>query len=563
MTSIPFSQRNQRPAKRRLTIALLFGLALVALPITPWADIQTDLINQAKERLQDDRVVEALALAKDAVRTNANDYRGHYYVALANLGLGRFDEADQAAQRARALAPDTAQAAVDKLIASIRSRRQGVGSAQAADAAFADGLAGKAARLYEAAWNNGRDNPDMALKAAELYANQLDQPIDAGRLLRQVIQAGRSSAAAERAGTELGKLAATLRKIAEGHVEAARRQTGEAARRSLQLAEDADPGYLPLHQARARLAAQGDDSRALQAAIRELARHKAAGVKDLARLPNMRKWLERAEFAEYMVDLLGDGQALALRQLADAEARAAAEAAEVARAAARAAETLVRAIERDMVIIPAGRFEMGSNDGLSDEKPVHTVLIKQFALSKHEVTQGQWRAVMGSNPSHFKDCGDDCPVEYVSWDDAQDFVLKLSQLAGNTYRLPSEAEWEYACRAGGDDSYCGGNDLGTLAWVDGNSGSRTHRVGQKQANPFGLYDMTGNVWEWTQDCWNDSYRGAPADGSAWARGECGRRVERGGSWSNIPYLARAANRSRDPTGDRNLNVGFRGARTLF
>jgi formylglycine-generating enzyme required for sulfatase activity len=179
----------------------------------------------------------------------------------------------------------------------------------------------------------------------------------------------------------------------------------------------------------------------------------------------------------------------------------------------------------EMVVIPAGSFEMGSNSGDSDEKPVHTVRIgKAFALAKTEVTQGQWRSVMGSNPSNFSSCGDDCPVEKVNWSDAEEYVRKLSQKTGKSYRLPSEAEWEYACRAGGTHAYCGGESIDSVAWYGSNSGSKTHLVGRQQANPWGLYDMSGNVWEWTEDCWNGSYRRAPSDGSAWTSGECGERV---------------------------------------
>ncbi|MBK7000404.1 MAG: SUMF1/EgtB/PvdO family nonheme iron enzyme [Rhodoferax sp.] len=215
-----------------------------------------------------------------------------------------------------------------------------------------------------------------------------------------------------------------------------------------------------------------------------------------------------------------------------------------------------------MVRIPAGSFEMGSNDGDSDEKPVHRVSVRAFELGATEVTQGQWRAVMGSNPSNFKDCGNDCPVEMVSWDDVQEFIKKLNQKTGKQYRLPSEAEWEYACRAGGRHQYCGSDDLDAVAWYSNNSGNKTQPVGKKQANAWGLYDMTGNVWEWVQDCWNESYSGAPTDGSAWMSGNCGLRAVRGGSWSNLPRNARAANRYWDVTANRDNSFGLRLARML-
>lgn len=215
----------------------------------------------------------------------------------------------------------------------------------------------------------------------------------------------------------------------------------------------------------------------------------------------------------------------------------------------------------EMVVLPAGRFDMGSNDGDGDEKPVHRVNIRSFLMGKTEVTQGQWKAVMGSNPSHFSSCGDDCPVENVNWNDAQDYVRQLSQQTGKIYRLPSEAEWEYACRAGGRQRYCGSDDVDAVGWHGTNSGSKTHSVAGKQANAFRLHDMSGNVWEWVQDDYHDTYNGAPFDGSAWSSGGS-RRVLRGGSWYDNPGILRSAGRGRFSPVDRDFVDGFRLARTL-
>jgi formylglycine-generating enzyme required for sulfatase activity len=222
----------------------------------------------------------------------------------------------------------------------------------------------------------------------------------------------------------------------------------------------------------------------------------------------------------------------------------------------------------EMIVIPTGSFEMGSNSGEAIEKPVHRVTInRSFALGKTEVTQGQWKAIMGNNPSKFSSCGDTCPVEQVSWNDAQEFIQKLNLKTGKQYRLPSEAEWEYACRAGGENIYCGSDNLDSVGWYGasanqpGNAG-RTNPVGLKQANAFGLYDMSGNVWEWVEDSYHDNYNGAPTDGSAWS-GDGAKRALRGGSWGFGFQEARAALRGYNvPTNRSSTDLGFRLARIL-
>ena len=221
----------------------------------------------------------------------------------------------------------------------------------------------------------------------------------------------------------------------------------------------------------------------------------------------------------------------------------------------------------EMVVIPAGSFEMGSPAsvklGNDNARPVHTVTIKRpFALGKTEVTRKQWRAVMGVYPIASSACGEDCPAENMSWNTAQEFVRRLSMKTGKVYRLPSEAEWEYACRAGGQSEYCGGDNIDSVAWHEGNSGGRAHPVAGKQANAFGLYDMSGNVWEWTADCWNHGYAGAPADGSAWMSGGCSSRVIRGGSWYYKSQYLGATNRAGSGLDDVGNNDGLRVARAL-
>ena len=196
----------------------------------------------------------------------------------------------------------------------------------------------------------------------------------------------------------------------------------------------------------------------------------------------------------------------------------------------------------ELVKIPPGSFMMGSTKGEDDEKPVHQVTINySFYMGKYEVTQAQWQAVMGNNPSHFENC-DSCPVENVSWDDAQSFIGKLNHMNdGYTYRLPTEAKWEYACRAGTTGEYAGALD--ELAWYSKNSRDRTHAVGSRRPNDWGLHDMYGNVSEWCEDWSHETYYGAPNDGSAWIRGGDQRsRVMRGHHFEVEDHQMRSAAR---------------------
>ena len=216
-------------------------------------------------------------------------------------------------------------------------------------------------------------------------------------------------------------------------------------------------------------------------------------------------------------------------------------------------EDLGSGVKLELVRVPGGSFQMGSNNGSDDEKPVHQVTVSPFAIGKYEVTQAQWQAVMGHNPSNFK--GDDLPVENVSWDDAQEFCRTLSQRTAQSYRLPTETEWEYACRAGPTGDYAG--NLDAMAWYDKNSENKTHAVGQKQPNAWGLYDMHGNVWEWCADWYEGSYYGqsAAADPPGPTSGSL--RVGRGGGWVNTAAGCRSAFRYASSPGNRGGNLGFR------
>ncbi|WP_406660389.1 formylglycine-generating enzyme family protein [Methanolobus sp. ZRKC3] len=230
-------------------------------------------------------------------------------------------------------------------------------------------------------------------------------------------------------------------------------------------------------------------------------------------------------------------------------------------------ETYVNSIGMEFVSIPAGEFDMGSledeKNWYRNERPQHRVKIgKAFHIGKYAVKQKEWIEIMGFNPSRSK--GDDHPVDKVSWSDAQDFISKLNEKEGtDKYRLPSEAEWEYACRAQTSTRYSFGDDDAELtehAWYDVDESTGSSSSGQKKPNPWGLYDMHGNLWEWMQDRYHDSYEGAPTDGSAWEEDDSGKDIYvlRGGAWSTRAEGCRSASRYYYPAdGRRSRRSGFR------
>jgi len=224
----------------------------------------------------------------------------------------------------------------------------------------------------------------------------------------------------------------------------------------------------------------------------------------------------------------------------------------------------------EFVAIPAGSFEMGApaeEEGTEfDERPVHTVTFNySFEMMTTEVTQAMWEEVMGNNPSHFS--GANLPVECVTWDECQNFADAMNDLdPDHVYRLPSESEWEYCCRAGtttrfywGDDP--GETEIGDYAWWNSNSNDTTHPVAQKLPNDWGLYDMSGNVEEWCEDFWHDSYTGAPSDGSPWLVPAGSYIINRKGCWNSLPEDCRSAQRGGSLPGDYNFDLGFRLVRT--
>jgi eukaryotic-like serine/threonine-protein kinase len=230
-------------------------------------------------------------------------------------------------------------------------------------------------------------------------------------------------------------------------------------------------------------------------------------------------------------------------------------------------EDLGNGVTLDLVDIPAGQFMMGSSED-DREQPVHLVNLPAFYLSKYPITQAQYQAIVGSNPSHFH--GSQRPVESVSWHDAQAFCQKLGKLKNKPYSLPSEAQWEYACRGNttntpfpsrehisADDVNCNGStDPDPYDMSKGAYRATTTTVGSYPANSFGLYDLHGNVWEWCLDTWHENYQAAPTDGSAWID-EHHYRVLRGGSWNDRAWVCRSASRSSYAPDIRGYGIGFR------
>ncbi|MFP4557682.1 MAG: SUMF1/EgtB/PvdO family nonheme iron enzyme [Bacteroidales bacterium] len=222
-------------------------------------------------------------------------------------------------------------------------------------------------------------------------------------------------------------------------------------------------------------------------------------------------------------------------------------------------KTVSDPFENQMVFVKGGSFRMGDTfgDGNKEEKPVHPVTISDFYIGKYEVTQSQWKTIMGNNPSHFSGC-DQCPVERVSWLDIQNFIEALNELTGKNYRLPTEAEWEYAAKGGQKSRgyrYVGGNNINFVSWYAGNSANKTHPVGQHEPNELGLYDMSGNVWEWTSD-WFSRFTDSPKTNPK-GPDEGDFRIVKGGSWYGYVGGSRPSCRGSDDPGNKRSYIGFR------
>lgn len=234
-------------------------------------------------------------------------------------------------------------------------------------------------------------------------------------------------------------------------------------------------------------------------------------------------------------------------------------------ASAATAQTSNVASGIEMVRVPGGCFQMGTAGYEKHERPIHEVCVDSFDIGKYEVTQAQWKVAMGMNSSKFSACGDNCPVDQISWNDAQEFIRKLNAEGKGVFRMPTEAEWEYACRSGGKDEIWPGGVSAAyvhdIAWFDkAAAGDRTHPVGGKSPNGLGIHDMAGNVWEWVQDKFVTPYPSGVAKNPRIESGGEEKRVMRGGSWAQKLNYVRCGVRSRyepefvDPHGRVGLRV---------
>jgi formylglycine-generating enzyme required for sulfatase activity len=213
--------------------------------------------------------------------------------------------------------------------------------------------------------------------------------------------------------------------------------------------------------------------------------------------------------------------------------------------------------EPEMIFVEGGTFRIGSYSGQPDEKPTHSVSLKSFYISIFEITQSQWKEIMGVNPSYFYECGN-CPVEQVSWNDVQQYIQKLAALTGKNYRLPTEAEWEYASRGGNKTQgyeFSGSAIIGIVSWCFDNSKSGTHEVGSKRPNELGIYDMSGNVWEWCSDWYSQYKTGSEINPKGPSTGQF--KIVRGGSWSNEAADSRNSGRHKYDVATKVNNCGFR------
>jgi formylglycine-generating enzyme required for sulfatase activity len=538
--------RQQRKMAYLLSLILIVP-ALFALTVRAQQDPYERAIERADNFTRQGQFVEALAAAQAAINLNPNRFQGHYYAAFALYRRGLLDEAEPIAKRALELAPAESRPDAQRLVDAITKRRTFAAQVQAADQALNDGLIAKAAAAYTKAWEAVPESQDIGLKAAQLWSERLGNHVAAAPILSAIVASPTDPQVVPKATEMLQRLQPLLRGAFDEQLQNGQRLLAQGqlddALKALRLAALAQPDRQEPHLHLARIYAKRNDWPSTRNELSQMLKKGRVSISDISSYPEFDSLSREARFLAFIGDALGEDAAKAF----EASLRS------------RAAMTAYaeRAKRDGFVQIPAGEFLMGSENGDGDEKPPHRVRISQwFEMGQYEVTQAMWQAVMGSNPSNFK--GQDLPIENVSWDEVQGFISRLNaRNDGYVYRLPTEAEWEYACRAGTTGDYAG--SLDAMAWYSSNSGSRTHPVGQKQPNAWGLYDMHGNVWEWCQDWYGGYPTGAVTDPKGAESGSG--RVTRGGSWINSAANCRSALRGISSPGYRFIYLGFRLVRT--
>jgi len=505
---------------------------------------------------------EAFAELQRAVAADPVRFEGYFELAVVSYRMGNFSAAEDYAKLALAKAPEARQAEMKEMLGVIEEKRGFEKLERDGDEAFGNGLMAKAAESYRKAYLLFPQQGKVGLRAAEIYAETLNRLIDAAVLWQKIaVTADAPSAAAAREA--LGQHRSDLDRLAATRLAAAK-QAGNTDQ-MLQLTE-AFPQQLEL---RLELAAAFAAKRDAANTVRQLVQANKLGLKAnvVMKRPEFFALLESegsgGEFTRFLEDAFGGEIVTGLREEGQGAVRAARAEAEQKERAARSPvgkNYRVAPLALDLIWIAPGTFQMGSTDGNDDERPVTRVTLSRgFWLGKTEVTQAQWQEVMGNNPSTFQ--GATRPVEHVSWDEAMQFCERLSEREraagrlpeGYGYTLPTEAQWEYACRAGTTGRYAG--DLDAMGWYSANSGSQTQPVARKQANAWGLHDMHGNVWEWCLDRHGNYPGGSVTDPSGASSGSG--RVFRGGCFFDSAVLCRSAGRLWNVPGGRFRFLGFR------
>lgn len=551
-------------------------------------------VDQGKALLQEGKHSEAFQKLQGAVVADPTHYESYFYLAVVSYRMGNLSAAEEYGKQALARVPPAEKAQVQEMMEVIGERGKFDRHERAGDEAFNNALMAKAAEEYRQAFLLFPTQAHVGLKTAEIYADRLDRPFDAAILWTKILASGdETTASAARAG--LNKHAQAIERGYEERLKGGRID-------DLLLLAEMFPDRLDPHFAAAVHFASRSNSpetiRHLTAAIKigipasrisEQAEFRALlaaasegspferFLNDAfgASLPRVMKEQKRQEnevrrLAEEQRERERQAQMRRLEEQREKERQAQARRVEEERRQREVVEAVAREIGENMVEISPGIFTMGTPGGLfgskgdSDERPTTQVSFSRaYWLGKYEVTQRQWQAIMENNPSHFK--GENLPVESISWDEAMAFCRRLTELewaarrlpSGYIYTLPTEAQWEYAARAGTTGDYGGTGNLDEMGWYKDYSGSKTHPVGGKQANAWGLHDMHGNVWELCAD-WYGAYPGGSLTNYA-GRSSGASRVFRGGGWGGTAGYCRSANRGSGAPAIRSSSLGFRPA----